>query len=201
VENVHRHRESVVAMDGLSESNAMGPSVGLAICLAVAISALVGGCGGEEDGRGGGSASSDAQFLAEANAVCERENAGLAEEVSDFVARRKAAELPRGMLYAALAHTVLLPRVERQLEAIRALGLPRGEEERIGEMLFAEQIAIDELATSARIRAFAAIEREFAESARMLRAYGLTSCVNGPPAWRQGLAEVGMRAVEDDARQ
>ncbi len=156
----------------------MLPRLTLLVPVAVLALALLCGCGG-------GAASSTtsppsrAEFLERANAGCLRARQGLAQRVKEFQAR-EGGRWPREVLNAELAHKVLLPTVEEEMEAVRALRAPPGEEERISRILFVEESALTAVVFMTRVASVAAVWHEFAESARALREYGLPECANGP---------------------
>ncbi|HET8861826.1 MAG TPA: hypothetical protein VFM94_01075 [Solirubrobacterales bacterium] len=141
---------------------------------------LAAGCG-SEDGDGDASVTevTKAGYLKQANAACRRARAGIWGRVSEFLDERRG-DKPHEALYAELTHLVLLPTVESEMEGVRALRPPPGEDERIDELLFIEESALTELVFMQRIPSIQFAKRRFIESGKQLRAYGLPACANGP---------------------
>lgn len=157
--------------------------------LAIAIAALASGCGSEGEGDSATARPSAekeltrAAYLRKANAGCRRERQGLEREVSRFLRLQRGRKPPRE-LYADLAQLVILPAIESEMEAVRALGAPPGppsEERKVDRLLYAEEIALNELALTDEVASRKAIERKFTRSGRRLAAYGLPDCANGIP--------------------
>jgi len=146
--------------------------------LALTTAAFASGCGGGDDDAGA-AALGKAEFLERANAACRKARAGLEDRVSFFLERQRGTK-SRGELYGDLARLVLLPTVESEMEAVRALRIPPSERERITRLLYLQDLALTEVVYTERVPSIAAVKREFANSARQLRAYGLHACANGP---------------------
>jgi hypothetical protein len=153
------------------------------LCCLPALLAAAGGCGDE----GGGEAAAEkvplskAAYLRKANAECRKKRANLEGEVRDFLADQPSGKSRRAV-YADLAHLVLLPTVEDEMEAVRALGAPPGGPDKAQEMnylLYQEEAALNALATTNNIFSRRAVEREFIKSGRELSKYGLYACANG----------------------
>jgi len=150
----------------------------LRLAALIAMAGLAAGCGGSE-GNEGNAPLSKAEFIERANAACERERRGLEKRVAEFLARQEGSKPPKE-LYTDLAHFVLLPTIESEMEAIRMLPVAPREAGAVNRLLYTEQLALDTLANTSEIESREAVERSFAESARELRAYGLAACTNGP---------------------
>lgn len=150
----------------------------VALLLAVlAVGSLPVSCGDDDSDD---PASKKAEFIVDASAACKRERIGLGEKASAFLGLDGSKRKPRPVLYADLAHFVLLPTIESELEAIRVLRPPPADADLIDEILFVSQIEIDKLANTSRIPSVEAVYRHFGEAARMFRAYGLPACATGP---------------------
>jgi hypothetical protein len=159
----------------------------LALTASVAVAAT--GCGGESsdaDTTVSGTTVntpelSKEEYLERANAGCRKERANLEEEISEFLERQRGKKPPE-VLYADLAHLVILPVIENEMEAVRALGLAPGgpeEEQEVNYLLYAEEAALNEIALTSRMPSREAIERRFTKSGQMLTEYGLPDCANG----------------------
>lgn len=137
------------------------------------------GCGGDDGDGDAPQAVTKAAYLKQANAACEDVRRGLQGEVSLFLERRRS-EVPQQVLYADVTHLVVLPTIEGEMEAVRALKAPQGEGGRIDRLLYAQQLALDQLVYEQRIPSLKAVEQRFVASGERLRDYGLPGCANGP---------------------
>jgi len=153
------------------------PAALLAVTASVAFAVL--GCGGGGDPTSVSTAPSKAEFITQANAACKQARAKMA------VTRREFERVNAGRTHAPgsidMVHFVYLPAMEDQVTFVRLLTEPRGETEKIQELLAAARTAIDRAATVPRIPTLAAAEAYFGRSDRLYRAYGLDACANSGP--------------------
>lgn len=144
------------------------------------------GCGGGGSSDAGAETTtvagpvSKAEFVVQANAACKEAKIGLKERISDYLALKRKEGPLTPLVYAGLAHYVILPTIETELAYVYRLGYPPGEKKGVQAVLYPEQRTIDELANTEKIASIKAIERSFIESGSLMRDYGLISCANGP---------------------
>ncbi|MGC1852033.1 MAG: hypothetical protein WA687_06300 [Solirubrobacterales bacterium] len=162
------------------------------LVLGVSVVVIAAGCGDESSDAdttaeatagttSGTTELSKAEYLKRANAGCRKERVDLEEEISEFL-QRQSGKKPPEVLYADLAHLVILPVIENEMEAVRALGATPGgpdEDQEVNYLLYAEEAALNEIALSQRMPSREAIEKRFTKSGRMLSEYGLPDCANG----------------------
>lgn len=171
-----------IGVDGVADRRSVLPVI------AISIAMLAAGCGGDSSGSDGGDATGQGQprgvslsrseFIEEASKGCREMRSSLKEEVSRFLANRRG-EKPRPVLYADLAHFVLLPTIEAEMESIRYLGVPPSEERPIEKILDDSEYTINEIVFQQRIPSIDAVYRQFAKVIKGFRAYGLPACANG----------------------
>lgn len=166
------------------------------IIFAVALTLLVlAGCGGgsgdstSTDGSAspGGpaiktSSLSKAEFIKQAAKACRQEKKKLVSRAVAYVNRQQSKQQRKSSEESGLAgvtQAVVLPAVKMEIADIRKLGAPVGDESEIEAFLNAEQEAVDSLTKLKRITSRVQMERYFAESAKLARAYGLNACANG----------------------
>ncbi|HMD52216.1 MAG TPA: hypothetical protein VKG62_05820 [Solirubrobacteraceae bacterium] len=133
--------------------------------IALALGAL--GCGG-----GGGSTSAQAvtmtkaEFVAKANAICAKDDPQLSEASAKLAALHTPAEVTAGV------RSSFVPAIEGQVQEIRALGSPTGEQAATATMLRLVQGDL------ARLKADPGLVSTdiFHDFAQVAHAYGLTSC-------------------------
>lgn len=147
----------------------------LAGALVLAATAL--GCGSNSNSSSTASLTKP-EFVKKANAICA---SGEKEIEGEFETFAKAHNLSKGKPPSRAeaeeaANTILIPKVEKQVKEIRALGAPEGESAKVDEILSAVEAAIEK----AKQDPAAFIEEEgkgvFADANRMAREYGLTTC-------------------------
>lgn len=161
-----------------------------AVALALVVAVVAVGCGGSDDDAGSAefddsssaepatSSMTKAQFVNQANRACgaERENllarAQAYQEETDTFAEEGTPQ------FAEATRRIFLSTFEAEVEAVRALGAPAGEKQRIEAVLTAQQEAIDDVAERG-VETYAQIEAAFAEASELLREYGLRGCLLG----------------------
>jgi len=138
---------------------------------------IAAGCGdGNDDessdtGTDAATAPTKAEFVAEANEVCKQGNAELeAAGEETFKGKPTQADLE------AFVTDTLVPNVQGQIDDIRALGIPEGDEAVVNGFLDDAEGVLDDLEADPSLLdkgdPFAAVNKELA-------AYGLTTCAGG----------------------
>lgn len=148
---------------------------------AAAIAVFAMGCGDDDDG-GGASAPGDAgaaeplskaEYLAQAKAICEQERREVLENLDAY--RQRVGQINPEDVGVQGVEEVLLPEFEDEVERLRELGAPKGDETRIEAFLTAKEEAIE----TVRQRGLSA-NRELLGAFRrpdgMARSYGFESC-------------------------
>lgn len=164
---------------------------GLMVLLAALAVLLAAGCGSGDEGDSASGASAEAtqerppgvsmsrpEFIAAASKACRRARQELAEEASRYIQLR-SGEVPRPVLYADLAHQVLLPAIEAEMEGIRYLGVPPSELDPIEKILDDAEYTVNAVVFQKRIPSIEAVYREFNVVTKGFRSYGLPACTPG----------------------
>jgi len=152
----------------------------MALFAAFAVLALVAGCGGGSDSTGTETTTSSltkSEFLKQGNAICARGNTEIEDGFEEFGKEHnfsKKHEPTQAELEEA-AETVLIPSIRQELDDIRALGAPQGEEAEIEAILAAAEKALKkgEEDPGAMIEEG---EGPFAEANKLAREFGLVKC-------------------------
>lgn len=131
----------------------------------LALSLIMGGCGSSD----GEAALSKAEFLLDANAIC--------ATAGDVDPGRALGRHPSPTEIARFVRGVVVPTIQDEVDGIRALIPPQGDEEEISAILDSAQAAIDEV--QAHPGAVNARPNPFRESTRLAHAYGLDACGGG----------------------
>lgn len=138
------------------------------------------GADADADGDGGGSIATSSldksQFVKRANALCNKERKGLVQEARSYFAERSSDGLPPRVLTAKIVKELAMPVVEAQIEAVRGLGAPEGDEEEIEAMLDAQQRAVDEVKEQKEIDPVNGPVKQFKDVTETYERYGLKWC-------------------------
>jgi hypothetical protein len=136
------------------------------------VALAIAGCGG----GGGGTASTTAAapsisksaFVAKANAICVKGNA------QSRAAQAKLGANPTEEQIVAFVRGTEVPGVQAQIDAIRTLGAPPGDQATIKKMLDRAQAAVNKVKIVPTILTTG--EDVFAPFAKLAHPYGLTAC-------------------------
>jgi hypothetical protein len=152
--------------------------------IAVGIALVAAGCGGDDDddtaattttgatGAAGGAPLSKEQFIAEANAICKQGTKELDQAAGEVFGK---GQEPSQEEQERFITETALPNTQAQIDAIRALTPPEGDEEQITAILDEAQQELDELEQDPGSLTEGG-EDPFADVNRMLREYGITTC-------------------------
>jgi hypothetical protein len=135
-----------------------------------AIALIAAGCGSDDSTTDSTASLTKAEFVKQGNAICD---AGNQEINAGFEkALPKGKEPSKAELDEAM-ETVLIPSITKQIEEIRALGAPEGEEEAVEDFLVGAE---EELEKGEEEPASLATEASFKKTSQEAKAIGLTSC-------------------------
>jgi hypothetical protein len=134
----------------------------------------IAGCGGSGDSTTTTAAISKAEFLSKGNAICIRGNKQTGEAFAGLAAEPSSAQIKNAI------ETGFVPAVQGQIDGIRALGAPRGDEAKVEHMLDLAQEDLDEIKRDPVAYAEESNGGErFADFAALAHPYGLTHCAEG----------------------
>jgi hypothetical protein len=147
--------------------------VGIAAVCSIGL--LVAGCGSSKSSTASTPAKpalTKATFLAQANAICEEGNQKLAA-AQQVLEKTVGAKAPNEAQITAYATAVFIPSIQGQIEKIRALGAPAGEEATLTHMLGVAQADLNQVKSKPSVLVSG---RPFASFAKLAHPYGLTAC-------------------------
>jgi uncharacterized lipoprotein len=154
----------------------------LALLFGVLVIALVAGCGGgsdntSSDSTDGGSALTKAEFIKEADAICEKGNESISAEAEEFAEENEIdIEKPTTAEQEEVVSDVVAPAVQEQAEKIDELGAPEGEEEEVAEIVEAVESGAGEAEASPDTIVEGSGPGPFAEANKLANSYGLKVC-------------------------
>lgn len=142
--------------------------------------ALAAGCGGDDSDAEGAdttvttSSLSKAQFVKKAEALCLQEEKRLYARLKAYGNKNPAeggvSEGPEAV------RKILLPPIQRQIDELRELGAPRGEEKQLETYLDALQEAVDTIDEKG-LSSSDELGRAYKRPNELVRKYGLKECV------------------------
>lgn len=141
----------------------------------VAILVIVAGCGGGSDSSSSSSITK-AQFIKQADAICEKGDEETNKEVEEFVAENNLSEKkePTKAQQEELVSQVVAPNVQGQIEEIDALGTPEGDEAKIEAMVGAVEEGVEEI--EADPTTLIEGKNPLGKGSKLAKEYGLKSC-------------------------
>lgn len=156
------------------------PVIGLLVAI-VAIAAVVAGCGSSSSETTETTASiSKAEFLKQGNAICAAGNKEINKGFEEFAKKANLGhKKPSEAQFEELTETVFSPSVSRQIDEVRALGAPEGEEAKIEKFLGNAEAALEELEEEPSLIGKEGKEEPFFTVNKEAAAIGLTACGGG----------------------
>jgi hypothetical protein len=134
--------------------------------------------GESSSGKTGGASQAKAEFVDQANAICKKgKKKGLKEMTAYAEAHANSSQRKLAQLAKAL-QVAFLPEVQNQVDEIRALGAPQGDEKQIEAFLDALEEGI-EAASQSSASSGLQLGPNFKHSAQLARGYGLDACAYG----------------------
>jgi hypothetical protein len=147
----------------------------LGTCTAVvAIAFGAAGCGDDETSTESSSTAASItkeEFLTQANEICAAGN----KEIDAGAQEAFSGGKPSKADIEQFATETLLPSVESQVEEIRALGVPAGDEDQVNAILDAADQAVEETKADPTLAASESGD-PFAEANKLANDYGLNEC-------------------------
>lgn len=144
----------------------------------VAIAAVVAGCGSSDgDSTETTSALTKQQFIAQADAICKQGNKEIEEGFESFAEENDIPknQEPSKAQGKEIVETVIVPSIDSQVEGIRELGFPSGDEDELSAMLDSLDEAVEEAEEDPEAL-FAAKSDPFGKPNELAQDYGLKTC-------------------------
>jgi hypothetical protein len=150
----------------------MTKTISILICV-LAAGLIAAGCG-SSDKSGEKSSITKAEFVKKGNAICAQGNKEI-EAQGQKIFGKDPSKRPSKAKLEEFSKTVLIPNVEDQVNKIRALGAPKGDEAKVKAILDAADQGIQ---TGKQDPLSLTNEQAdpFAEANKLARGYGLTVC-------------------------
>jgi hypothetical protein len=142
------------------------------LALAATIGLAASGCGSSKKAATT-PALTKAQFIAQGNAICTEGNEK--QKVAQTALEKLVGNhVPSQSQIAAYVNASFVPSIQSQIDRIKALGAPSGEQSTVTSMLALAQADLDKVKSDPKL--LTAESHPFADFARTAHAYGLTAC-------------------------
>jgi hypothetical protein len=138
------------------------------LALALATGLIAVGCDGDDDNETEEALSKD-QWITQADQICERDNQELAQAGANIQNQKDAEQF---------VSDTLVPKLNEEIEDLRALPAPEGDEDQINAILDAAQRGADEIEVDPTVVSNEA-SNPFDEANRLANDYGLQVCGQG----------------------
>ena len=147
---------------------------------AALIAVLAAGCGSSDDSTTGGSdegSLSKAEFVKQGNQICAQGSKDINVEFEEFTQENGISETkaPAKDVQEEAVEEILIPSIGRQIDEVKALGTPEGDEGEVEALIVAEEEVLEEAEEDpiALLEGGSAKEKE---ANKLASAYGLTAC-------------------------
>lgn len=145
------------------------------------------GCGSSDSSESETGSLTKAQFIKQADAICQKGSRQAEREYATYVRRNSDVVSPQttqseqAAAAAEIIDTVYIPAHEKEIDEIRSLGAPESDEEKVTAILDAMQraLAVAEDHPLGFLRNGDSAYRSFAKAGKLAKAYGLTVCGRG----------------------
>jgi hypothetical protein len=146
---------------------------------ALAVTLFVAGCG-SSGGTTSTASISKVEFLKQGNAICAKGNEQIEAQFEEFTKENNLSktEAPPKAVREEAAEDILIPAINQQVEEIKALGIPAGDEGEVEEIFATVEEAVEE-GEGDPAALFGNEPGKFKEANKLSREYGLTVCGEG----------------------
>jgi hypothetical protein len=140
----------------------------------VAAALAVAGCGSGGD-EVTASSLTKAEFIKKADAACKKSEDQIQADFAAYAKKHKDITKPTEADYAELIDVVLVPNVEQEVEDIRSLGAPSGDEDQVEAMLDALDEGIERAEDEPKVL-ISNSTKIFGKASKLAEDYGLKIC-------------------------
>jgi hypothetical protein len=138
---------------------------------------VVAGCGSSSNSSSteATAAISKAEFVKQGNAVCVKGEKAQEAEINAYIKKHGLEnQEPTKAQQTEIVETVFAPNIQSQIDGVKALGAPSGEEQQVDSALELSQQTLEKIEASPEL-AFGK-ENAFAAAGKQLHALGLKEC-------------------------
>jgi len=149
---------------------------GLALMTALIVGACVAGCGSSSSTTTETTAAiTKVEFVTKGNAVCVKGEKAQEAEINAYIKKNGLEkQKPTKAQNVEIVETVLAPNIQSQIDGVKALGAPSGEEQQVNSALELSQQTLEKIEANPEL-AFGK-GNAFAAAGKQLHALGLKEC-------------------------
>ena len=150
---------------------------GLALMAALIVGVCVAGCGSSSNSTSTETTATinKAEFVAKGNAVCVKGEKAQEAEINTYVKKNGLEkQKPTKAQNVEIVETILAPNIQSQIDGVKALGAPSGEEQQVSSALELSQQTLEKIEANPEL-AFGK-QDPFAAAGKQLHALGLKEC-------------------------
>ena len=154
---------------------------GLAVAAILIVGLVLVACGSSNDNSTTSTtaALSKAAFLKQGNAICKKGNQQINQTANQTFTKKKYPNgPPPKSVQTKFATDTVIPNIQTQIDGVKALGAPTGDEAKVKAIVVSAQAALDKAKADPTIL-FKNSTDPFAKSNKLTNAYGLTACGGG----------------------
>jgi hypothetical protein len=140
---------------------------GSGVAAALAIGVIATGCGSSDDNGDSTSSLSKTEWIAKADAICHQGDQQIEQQARQTFGNQR----PTAAQVQQFATETALPNTQSEIDKIRALGAPSGEEDQVNKILDTVQADIDEAKSQGDFS-----NATFADANTLAKQYGLKVC-------------------------
>jgi hypothetical protein len=146
-----------------------------ALTLAVATGSVAAGCGGSDSDTTSTTALTKSEFLAVGNKICAKGD----KEINQAANQTFGNGQPSASEVNQFVTKTVIPSVQSQINGVKALPPPAGDEAQVDAIVNSAQEALDKAKADPKLLTDSGGKDPFAESNKLAKAYGLTKCGGG----------------------
>jgi hypothetical protein len=152
---------------------------GLAVAAVLTVGLVLAACGSSNNNSTSTTAAlTKPQFLKQGNAICKKGSQQINKAGQKIFGTRKQHKKPSKADMTKFATQVLIPNIQSQINGIKALGAPKGDEAKVNAIVTSAQGALD-LAKKDPTVLVQNGPGPFKATNKLANAYGLTVCGSG----------------------
>ena len=154
---------------------------GLALVAILTVGLVAAGCGSSSSSTSTTAALTKSQFLKQGNAICNKGNQQINKVAHQTFTKKKYPNgPPPKSVQTKFATDTVIPSVQSQIDGIKALGAPAGDEAQVKAIVDSAQSALDKAKADPTIMLQNNPKNDpFAKSNQLAKSYGLTACGGG----------------------
>jgi hypothetical protein len=147
----------------------------LLLCGLSVVAFIAAGCGGGDDSSSSGSISKE-EFIAKADAICAKSNKRMEAQLSKSLTNGGQITKLTEADNEKFVTNVLIPNLSKEIDEIKALGVPGEDEERAKAMIAALEEGLETAEADPKTLAAGSSDIVFGIASRLAGEYGLKVC-------------------------